>query len=71
MKVTITPQTPVSDMPEYLTVNEVCAYLRTSRNIVYEAVRSGQLPSRRFAGRLIRIPREVLAGAASQTGGQQ
>jgi excisionase family DNA binding protein len=73
VKTPITPKTPVSDLPEYLTVNEVCAYLRTSRNVVYDAVRTGQFPSRRFAGRQIRIPRRSTGGrreAADRPGGE-
>ena len=46
---------------QYLSVDEVAAFLRTSRNVVYDAVRTGQLPSKRFAGRLIRIPSRVLS----------
>jgi excisionase family DNA binding protein len=47
----------LADLPEFLTVDQVCSYLRVSRNVVYDAVRTGQMPSVRFAGRQIRIPR--------------
>jgi excisionase family DNA binding protein len=60
MKPTITHLTPVSEWPEYFTVKETCAILHTSKNVVYAAVKSGQLPSRCFAGHLIRIPRSAL-----------
>jgi excisionase family DNA binding protein len=60
VKATITHLTPVSEWPEYFTVKETCAILRTSKNVVYAAVKSGQLPSRCFAGHLIRIPRSAL-----------
>jgi excisionase family DNA binding protein len=48
---------------EWLTINEVANYLRMSRATVVAAVKSGQLPSRVFAGRLIRIPRAVFVNA--------
>jgi excisionase family DNA binding protein len=56
----ITPRTPLADLPEYLTVAQASKFLRLSRNTIYDAVHSGQLPSRRFAGRQFRIPREAL-----------
>jgi excisionase family DNA binding protein len=61
----ITPQTPVSKMWEWLTVEEFSKHTRISRNVVYDAVRTGQLPSKRFAGRQIRIPRSVLLDEAT------
>ena len=66
MKPTITHLTPVSEWPEYFTVKETCVLLRTSKNVVYAAVKSGQLPSRRFAGQLIRIPRSALLQGLSE-----
>jgi excisionase family DNA binding protein len=56
----ISSATAVEDLPEYLTVHEVCAFLRASKNTVYDAVRTGQLPSRRLVGSKILIPRSAL-----------
>jgi excisionase family DNA binding protein len=64
----ITPSTPFRDLPEFLTVQEVAAYLRLAKNVVYDAVHSGQLPSRRFAGRQFRIPREALSTSGQLSG---
>jgi excisionase family DNA binding protein len=47
----------LSDLPEYLTVDDVCRYLGQSKPTVYAAVHGGQIPHVRFAGRQIRIPR--------------
>jgi excisionase family DNA binding protein len=61
----ITPMTPLSDLPEYLTIREVCAFLRVSKNTVYKSVRSGVLESKQFAERKTLIPRHALEGKAS------
>jgi excisionase family DNA binding protein len=56
----VTPYTPTSELPEFLTVNEVCAYLTRSKNVVYGAIQSGQLPSRQIAGKKYHIRRADL-----------
>lgn len=52
-----------------LTVVEVAALLRVSRDVVYEEVARGRIPHRRF-GRLLRFHREevltYLRGCSSQ-----
>jgi excisionase family DNA binding protein len=50
----------ISDLPEFVTVKEACAWLRRSRNVVYKAVKAGQLPSVRIAGKKIAIPKSAL-----------
>ena len=45
---------------EYLTVPELAALLRISRNLAYELVAQGELPSFRLGSR-IRIPRDRLS----------
>jgi excisionase family DNA binding protein len=60
MTTTVTPQTPWCELPDLMTIKEVCAYTRLSRNTVYEMVRTGQIPSLRFAYHQIRIPRAAL-----------
>jgi excisionase family DNA binding protein len=59
---TITPPR-YEDLPELVTVDELCAYLRVGRNVGYELVKSGAIPHRKF-GRLIRIPKAALRGDA-------
>jgi excisionase family DNA binding protein len=48
-------------LPEFCTVEEVAKYLRISRGLAYEQVRSGKIESVRV-GRLLRVRREFLAG---------
>ena len=47
------------DLPEMVTVEEMRAFLRISRNAAYELVKSGAIRSAKF-GRLIRIPKQAL-----------
>jgi excisionase family DNA binding protein len=47
------------DLPPVLSVDEAAQYLGVGRNAVYEAVRSGEIPSLRI-GRRIRIPTQAL-----------
>ena len=47
------------DLPIFLTVAEASQVLRIGRNIVYELVRCGQLPSVKL-GRQIRISKKAL-----------
>lgn len=50
------------DSEALLTVVEVARVLRISRNLVYELVRRGDIPSLRL-GRVIRVPRRALDAA--------
>ena len=56
----ITRRSPLSDLPELITVDEAALWLGIGRGLVYELVKRGTLPSRRL-GRLVRIPRDGLA----------
>jgi excisionase family DNA binding protein len=40
-----------------MTVEEAAAYLGISRNSAYEAVRRGEIPSKRIGGRIV-VPRQ-------------
>jgi excisionase family DNA binding protein len=58
------PREPVTpprfdDLPEMVTVEEMCAFLRVSRNAGYELVKTGAIRSIKF-GKLIRIPKAAL-----------
>ncbi|MDA2929326.1 helix-turn-helix domain-containing protein [Acidobacteria bacterium AH-259-O06] len=55
----VTRQTKLEDLPELLTPEEFRAYLGLGRTTVYELIRSGDLPVKRF-GRRVWIPKEVL-----------
>ncbi len=46
-------------LPEWLTVPEVTKFLRLGRTSVYEMIRSGVIPHRRF-GRSLRVPKSSL-----------
>lgn len=47
-KLIVTPQTPPSELPEWLTPKQVAAYLQRSPNLIYREIRRGRLPSREF-----------------------
>jgi putative molybdopterin biosynthesis protein len=49
----------LEEMPDVLTMDEVAEVMRIGRNSAYEAVRSGQLPSRTIGRRKV-VPREAL-----------
>jgi hypothetical protein len=57
----ITRFTPFHELPEFLSVEELQAYLASSRNQAYElCAPGGGIKALRF-GRLILIPKSVLA----------
>lgn len=47
------------ELPDWLSPAEVCAYLKLSRNTVYELIRTGEIISRKF-GRMVRVPKTSL-----------
>lgn len=49
--------------PEWMTVDQVAAFLQCSEAHVYKLIKSEQLPARRFGLRLLRVPRTALEGA--------
>jgi excisionase family DNA binding protein len=57
-KTTITVQ-DFNTLPDWLTVPEVRKLLRLSRTSVYEMIRGGVIPHRRF-GRSLRVPKSSL-----------
>jgi excisionase family DNA binding protein len=56
----VTRQTRFEDLPEWLSVGEVQAYLGLGRATVYALIRTSAIPSRRF-GRLVRVHRSAVA----------
>jgi excisionase family DNA binding protein len=63
---TVTPFTSTHDLPQFVTVRQFCSATGLSRNTVYAAIRSGQLPSVRFSDRKIFIPREAIVRTVEQ-----
>ena len=59
MKAAITRQTRFEDLPDFLSVEDIKAYLGLGSSTVYELIRSKALASVRF-GRVIRISRAAL-----------
>ena len=55
----VTRRTELEDLPDLLTPEEFRAYLGIGRTTVYELIRSGELPIKRF-GRRVWIPKEIL-----------
>ena len=51
--------TPIDELPQFLTVPEVCTYFALGRSTVYDLIRRGELQASRF-GRVLRIPREAI-----------
>jgi excisionase family DNA binding protein len=58
---------PPSEWPPFLTLEEVATILRVARSSAYEMAKVGAIPTVRFSGRGIRVPRGSLAKLA---GGQ-
>lgn len=59
LRVAIDRRTPIVDLPEFLSPEEFRAYPGLSRSTVYDLLRRGEIPSRRF-GKCIRIPKSAL-----------
>jgi excisionase family DNA binding protein len=56
---------PYEELPEFLTPEELQAYLGLSRNTVYELLRRNEIRHVRF-GRSIRIPKVALKQTAEE-----
>jgi excisionase family DNA binding protein len=52
--------TPISGLPEFLTIPECARWLKLGRNFVYELAKSGQLHTVKI-GSLLRVPKAALA----------
>jgi excisionase family DNA binding protein len=53
----VTPQMPLEDLPQFLTVEEWRTFMRIGRSSAYALIRQGILPVVRL-GRTVRISRE-------------
>jgi len=52
--------------PAFLTLDEAACILRVSRSTVYEMAAAGTLPTVKFGGRSLRVPRGALARLAGE-----
>ena len=62
----ITRWTRFEDLPEFLSPDEVMAFLGLGRGLVYDLLHTGALPTVRF-GRLFRVHREALKAMKDRT----
>jgi hypothetical protein len=60
----ITRHTAYDDLPEWLSIDEVRAYLDIKRTCAYEAAQSGQWGRVMRAGRCVRVHRSAFAPTA-------
>lgn len=47
-------------IPQFLTPKEVALWLNISPDVVYSAIKSGELPCRKFTARQFRVSREAV-----------
>ncbi len=57
-------QSKFDQLPDWLTPGEARGFLRLGKSTLYEKLRSGEIPSRRF-GRQFRIAKEALRPTAA------
>jgi excisionase family DNA binding protein len=62
---TITRHTPYADLPEWMTIEEVMAYLAIGRTRAYESAKSGGWTLLK-AGRLIRVHKSAFAAGGEE-----
>jgi excisionase family DNA binding protein len=55
----VTSQTPIEDLPQFLTVEEWRTFMRIGRSSAYDLIRQSILPVIRL-GRTVRISREAV-----------
>jgi excisionase family DNA binding protein len=57
---------PPDSWPPFLTIEEAARILRVARSSAYEMANSGALPTVKFSGRSLRVPRGALARLAGE-----
>lgn len=60
-------KTKFNQLPDWLTPLEARSFLRIGKSTLYEKLRSGEIPSRRF-GRQFRIAKEALRPSVGASG---
>ena len=63
----VMPQTPLEDLPQFLTVEEWRTFMRLGRSSAYDLVCRGVVPAIKW-GRVLRIPREAIWKCLNQDG---
>ena len=63
----VTPQTPIEDLPQFLTVEEWRTFMRIGRSSAYDLIRRGLVPAVRW-GRTVRISREIVMRLVDREG---
>ena len=63
----VTPQTPLEELPQFLTVDEWRTFMRIGRSSAYDLIRQGLVPVVR-CGRTVRISREVVMRLVNHEG---
>ena len=61
------PKKKFDQLPDWLTPQEARSFLRLGKSTLYEKLRSGEIPSRRF-GRQFRIAKEALRPSVAASG---
>lgn len=56
-----------SEWPAFLTIDEAARILRVRRSSAYEMAAAGSLPTVKFSGRSLRVPRGALAQLAGES----
>ena len=69
VRATITRRTRITDLPEFVTVEEFAAYMQIGRGLAYEIARSDRRLRAVRVGRLLRISREAIAALVADDGG--
>jgi excisionase family DNA binding protein len=54
------------DLPSFLTLDEAALVLRIARSTAYDMAAAGTLPTVKFGGRSLRVPRGALAVLAGE-----
>jgi excisionase family DNA binding protein len=63
----VTPQTPLEDLPQFLTVEEWRIFMRIGRSSAYDLIRRGVVPAVKW-GRTVRISREAVMRFVNREG---
>jgi excisionase family DNA binding protein len=61
----VTPQTKIEDLPQFLTVEEWRTWMRIGRSSAYDLIRRGIVPAVRW-GRTVRISRDIVVRYVNQ-----
>lgn len=63
----VTRYTPLENLPQFLTVDEFCTYVKIGKSSGYGLIKKGIIPAKPF-GRLLRIARSDLSNYLANEG---